>query len=97
VPALFHITTRLAWLDALRTSEYRAPSLAEVGFIHLSTAEQWRATLARFFAGQSGLVLLEIDGPRIADAVRFEPVDGDEFPHLYGPLPVDAVIAVHEL
>lgn len=90
---LFHITTRAAWEAA--TGEYRAPSLAEVGFIHLSTAEQWPATLARFFAGQRDLVLLEIDPSGLP--IRFERADGDDFPHLYGPLPVAAVRAVRSL
>ena len=90
---LFHITTRAAWDAAV--GDYRAPSLAEVGFIHLSTAAQWPVTLARFFAGQTGLVLLELD-PTGLD-VRFERADGDDFPHLYGPLPRAAVVGVRDL
>lgn len=93
---LFHITTRAAWAAAQAAGEYRAPSLAEVGFIHLSTAAQWPATLARFFAGQRELVLLEIDAARAGD-IRFERADGDDFPHLYGPLPLAAVVSVREL
>lgn len=90
---LFHITQRAAWLAAQRAGEYRAPSLDEVGFIHLSTADQWRATQQRWFAGASDLVLLEIDGDRLAAPVRIE----GGFPHLYGVLEVAAVVAVHAL
>lgn len=69
---------------------YRAPSLDTEGFIHLSTSAQWRKTAARFFKGQQHLVLLELD-PTGLD-VRFEPADGDHFPHLYGALPISAVL-----
>ncbi len=92
---LFHITTRAAWAAAQAAGEYRAPSLDEVGFIHLSTAAQWPATLARFFAGQRDLVLLELDASDLP--VRFERADGDDFPHLYGALPIAAVVAVRDL
>jgi len=92
---MFHITTRVAWEEAQAAGVYRASSLDDVGFIHLSTAAQWRATLERFFAGARDLVLLEID-PRGLD-IRFERADGEDFPHLYGPLPVAAVVTVHSL
>lgn len=102
---LFHLLTR-AELDAAEAlGVYRPPSLASEGFIHLSTEAQWRKTAERFFAGRGAMVLLEIDphrlGDRLGDEVRFEPAPlahgGDLFPHLYGPLPLLAVVAVHEL
>ncbi len=89
---LFHITSRAAWAAAQEGGVYEPASLTSEGFIHLSTAQQWRATVQRFFAGQSDLVLLTID-PAGLD-VRYERADGDDFPHLYGALPVAAVVAV---
>lgn len=94
---LFHLTTEAAWAEAQRLGEYRAPSLASEGFIHLSTAAQWRRTAQRFFLGQSGLVLLEIDSARLTAEVRFEQADGEAFPHLYGPLELAAVTRVQGL
>lgn len=94
---LFHIAPRAAWQAAQASGEYRAPSLGEVGFIHLSTAAQWPATHARFYRGVADLVLLEIDSERVPSEIRFERADGEDFPHLYGPLPRAAVVAVHEL
>lgn len=94
---LFHITTRQAWQAAQRDGVYRASSLDSEGFIHLSTERQWPGTANRFFRGQPGLVLLELDAERLSSPVRFEAADGDSFPHLYGELPVAVVTAVHEL
>lgn len=87
---LFHITTQTDWARARALGTYRAPSLDSEGFIHLSTSAQWRKTAGRFFKGQAQLVLLELD-PSGLD-VRFEPADHDLFPHLYGALPVSAVL-----
>ncbi len=89
---LFHITTQTEWERARALGTYRAASLDTEGFIHLSTDAQWRKTAGRFFKGQQHLVLLELD-PTGLD-VRFEPADGDHFPHLYGALPVSAVLRV---
>ncbi len=94
---LFHITTDGSWTTAARDGTYRAPSLETEGFVHLSTHEQWPRTAARFFRGRRGLVLLVIDPARLVHEVRYEAADGESFPHLYGPLPVEAVVAVDAL
>jgi uncharacterized protein (DUF952 family) len=105
VKPLFHITTRGEWDRSQAAREYRAPSLASEGFIHLSTEEQWRHTLHRFYRDVSDLVILRIDPRRVGVEIKFEPAavygrDGsaeyEEFPHLYGPLATDAVINIRE-
>ena len=90
---VFHITDRAAWHQAVAAGTYRAPSLDTEGFIHCSTREQIPGTLARFFAGRTDLVLLFIDETRTGAELRWE----DGFPHLYGPLPVNAVVDVTDL
>jgi uncharacterized protein (DUF952 family) len=97
VKPLFHITTRAAWEHARHAGEYRPASLASEGFIHLSTEAQWRATLDRFYRGVPDLVLLRIDPSRVRAELRYEPADGDAFPHLYGPLESDAVLEAHAI
>lgn len=94
---LFHITTKAAWRAARARGTYQPASLTHEGFVHLSTARQWRASLRRFFRGQRNLILLQVDSTLLTDELRFEAVDGDWFPHLYGPLPVSAVTRVVSL
>jgi len=99
---IFHITERELWQDAKNAGVYTGPtrgaSLAEVGFVHCSFAEQVEKVMAFLygddFAGD--LVVLEIDADRLEAEVRVENLDsGDElFPHIYGPIPVDAVVDV---
>jgi copper homeostasis protein len=93
---IFHITTRDHWERAQSEGVYRADSLATEGFIHASNPGQVAGSANRFFRGRSGLVLLRIDPDRVAPPIRREPSpDSDEpFPHIYGPLNLDAVVEV---
>jgi uncharacterized protein (DUF952 family) len=64
------------------------------GYIHMSTADQLAETIAKHFAGKSNLQIVVVDLEAVGDAVRWEPSRGGAlFPHLYGPLSLDAVIA----
>ncbi|SCG60774.1 DUF952 domain-containing protein [Micromonospora halophytica] len=68
------------------------------GFIHLSAQDQIVETARRHYAGATGLVLLAVDAERLGGDLRWEPSRGGAlFPHLYGSLPVEAVVGVHEL
>ena len=91
---IFHITTREQWNHATLAGRYQADSLVTEGFIHCSTAAQLESSGRLHFAGQAGLVVLEIDAGKLRWELRWEPAHGDLFPHLYGPLDLDAVISV---
>ena len=63
------------------------------GYVHMSTAEQLSETLAKHFAGQSGLVIATIDLTQLGDALKWEVSRGGAlFPHYYGVLPMAAVV-----
>jgi uncharacterized protein (DUF952 family) len=92
---LFHITEATSWQTALLKGQYLVTSLQTEGFIHLSEQSQVRWVGTHFYRGQSGLVLLEIDRDRLIAELRYDEVVGDgTFPHLYGPLNLDAVVKV---
>jgi uncharacterized protein (DUF952 family) len=96
---ILHFCTAEAWADAQRAGEYTADTLASEGFIHCSSAAQVHIPATIRARGRTDLVLLEIDESRLPEPPRWEPGDGVDtenlFPHVYGPLPVHAVIAVH--
>jgi len=74
-----------------------SPFDATSGFVHCSSRAQVAGTAARFFADEPALVLVALDEDRLGD-VRWEAAsDGGVFPHVYGPLPVSAVVAVHQV
>lgn len=93
---LLHICKREEWEHAQGWGEYWSESLPTEGFIHCSLPEQVVRTAERFFRGQQDLLLLVIDRLRVHVEVRDELAGGQLFPHLYGPLNLDAVIAVKE-
>ncbi|WP_068076456.1 DUF952 domain-containing protein [Novosphingobium lentum] len=64
------------------------------GFVHLSTAAQLAETIDRHFAGQDSLHIVAVDVEALGDAIRWEPSrGGQDFPHLYAPLPLSATLA----
>ena len=68
------------------------------GFIHLSAAHQVVETAAKHYAGQHDLLLVWIDGDRLGPLLKWERSRGDDlFPHLYGPLPMPAVLRAEPL
>lgn len=68
------------------------------GYIHFSTAAQARRTAELYFRGQQNLLLVAVDGESLGAALKYEPSrGGDLFPHLYGVLPLAAVIWVKPL
>jgi uncharacterized protein (DUF952 family) len=67
-------------------------------FIHFSTAAQVEETARRHYAGVTDLLLVAVDVAKLGPALKWEPSRGGElFPHLYGPLPMDAVMRADPL
>lgn len=90
---IFHIARRTDWEHAQGDGLYRATSLDSEGFIHCSTAAQLERTARVWFEGQRDLVLLKIDPGQLTSPLRYELAGSGEYPHLYGPLNLDAVVS----
>jgi uncharacterized protein (DUF952 family) len=99
-PALLvHLCPTDEWSSARTRGELRPESLTSAGFVHLSTTDQVHLPANRLYRGRDDLVLLHIDPARLDSPIRWEPgvaTDPESmlFPHLYGALPVGAVISV---
>jgi uncharacterized protein (DUF952 family) len=91
---ILHITTGAGWAAAQEAGALTTPSLTEEGFIHCSTRAQVEATANRIFAGSGDLLLLEVDPAKLTAELKWERATdvGEEFPHIYGPLDLDAVV-----
>jgi uncharacterized protein (DUF952 family) len=95
---IYHLAAAADWERAREEGEYRLSTLGmtleEVGFIHCSRAGQVAGVAERYYRGQTGLVLLEIDEDLVGPEVRYETAPGTEerFPHIYGPLNTTAVV-----
>lgn len=99
-----HIIPHGVWERVQTQSHYEGDTLRSEGFIHFSTPDQVVRVADARFQGHTGLLLLLVDTDRLTEELRFEPpyenmpgvatqtTDGELFPHLYGPLNLDAVI-----
>ena len=101
---IFHIATVGDWQAALLAGDYRVStlgrSLADEGFIHASRGDQVDGVRDAYYADPHlRLVLLEIDPAVLEVELRLEVPPGADvaFPHIYGPLRIDAVVAVRAL
>jgi uncharacterized protein (DUF952 family) len=104
---IYHLTTRRAWREAQERGDYRAESLEREGFVHCSTRTQVLPVAEKYYQGQHSLLLLEIDPSLLSSEMRWEPPsggtpppgvpEGELFPHVYGPINLDAVVKVYDL
>ncbi|MFE6943165.1 DUF952 domain-containing protein [Streptomyces chartreusis] len=102
---ILHITERSLWEAARERGTYemstRGRTLKEEGFIHCSTRAQLPSVAAFLYGSYDGpddLVVLVVDPARLEAPLRYEAPKpgGEEFPHVYGPIPVTAVVEVEE-
>jgi uncharacterized protein (DUF952 family) len=99
---VLHLALADDWASAAAGGEYRMSTLgrtlAQEGFIHAcADLDQLRGVAERYYTGVTEpLVVLTIDEDLLACPVIFEVPPGaqEAFPHIYGPLPVQAVVAV---
>lgn len=97
-PTAYKILTADQWAQFQADGVFHgAPVDLADGYIHLSTRDQLQGTLDKHFAGQSGLVIAEVDLAQLGETVKWEVSRGDAlFPHIYGSLPMAAVLGVRQ-
>jgi len=96
---IYHITTRKEWKEAEKKGVYESASLKEEAFIHCCDLQQMRAVLKRYYEGQKGLVALLLETEKLSHPLKYEqsPSVKEMFPHVYGPINLDAVEEVIDL
>ena len=104
---IYHITSRSAWSEARQQGEYRAENLESEGFIHCSKSTQLLPVVEKYYQGQRDLLLLTIDPSLLSSDLKWEPPsggapppgvpEGDLFPHIYGPINLNAIVKAVDL
>ena len=96
---IYHMCKRAEWEAARISGHYSGSSQdREDGFIHFSRSDQIIESAAKHRRGQGDLVIIEVDAAALGAALRWEESRGGRlFPHLYGTLPLSAVVSVDEL
>ena len=95
---ILHITDPRTWKTALEVGEYAGDTLKSDGFIHCCLPEQTEQVLKDWFSGVTNLLVVEIDTDRLISKLVLENLEGqdEKFPHIYGPINLDAVINVRQ-
>ena len=96
---IYHLAVGAEWSEAVESGAPYARStlgrsLADEGFIHCSQSNQVGRIADLVYRGRSDMTLLVIDPSLVPVEIRLENTEGgdDVFPHIYGPLPLVAVI-----
>jgi uncharacterized protein (DUF952 family) len=100
---IFHITDTATWAASKQrgshTGSTRGVDLAQEGYIHCSSSQQWPGVIERFYADATDLLLLHIDESKLTSPLVYEQLPGmpESFPHIYGPINLDAVVDTQPL
>ncbi len=94
---IFHICKRQDWEEAQKAGEYRAESLGTEGFTHCSEQQQVKGVVKMRYADVPDLILLNIEVAKLKSAIIYEEADRQIFPHIYGPINLEAVSEITDL
>jgi len=91
---IFHITDQATWQKVKHSTLYEGDTLSSYGFIHCCLSEQIDGVLKNWFKGKHDLVIVEIDPEKLISPVEYENLESgkETFPHVYGPINLDAVV-----
>lgn len=93
---IYHLTTVDEWERALDRGVYMPDAFEKEGFIHCSNENQLEGVIQRHFPNHTNLVKLVIDPSRVLQPIKYElnASKQDEYPHIYGPLNLEAVTQI---
>ena len=99
VVRIFHIVAPSTWAEATRRGAYLPATYDSDGFVHFSFADQVARVANAIYRDEPDLVVIEIESDAVPSELRVEDsyAAGEEFPHVYGPIPTDAAMATHPL
>lgn len=96
---IYHIAKKSDWSACANKAPYKPADFDKDGFVHCSDDHQVERVANWMFKGQKDLVLLKIDPTKLNARTIYESPQGtdEKFPHIYGPINLDAVVSVLSL
>lgn len=92
---ILHIANKSTWEQSQKVGKYEGDTLLSQGFIHCSTEEQVIEVANFMFKSQYNLILLVIDQNKVKAEIKYEDAGNKKlYPHIYGPLNLNAVVSV---
>jgi len=93
---ILHIAQRAQWEQGLVDGQYETGTLETEGFIHCSAPQQVINIANTWFKETPNLVLLVIEESLVGPPIKYECGGSQDYPHIYGPLNVNAVVGVFD-
>ena len=96
---IYHLTTETIWNASKERGFVTAPSLTTEGFIHCSEEQQVKGVLERYYKGKTDILKLAIDPKKLTSELKYElaPSINENFPHIYGPINLEAIVSVEKI
>ncbi len=94
---IYHLTTKSQWKVIQKKNHFAIPGPDP--FIHASEHHQIPGTLLKYFQDKKDILLLTIDPLKVAVEIKYEDTTGtgELYPHIYGPLNLDAIEKINEM
>jgi uncharacterized protein (DUF952 family) len=96
---IFHIVAPADWSLATERGSYLPAGFDADGFVHFSFADQVARVANAIYRDEPDLIVVEIESDAVPAELKVEDSygAGEDFPHVYGPIPTDAAVAMHPL
>ncbi len=94
---IYHVVLPDVWERFKSRPSYQPESLTTEGFIHCSYPGQLEGVLERYYSGVEKVLILKIETEKLLAKLVKEPSTNSEmYPHLYGRLNHNAIVAIEE-
>ena len=92
---IYKVLTKEQWAAAEAGALVKAPVDETDGYVHFSTRTQLKETLAKWFHGIEGCVLVSFDADTFEEHLKWEKArGGDKFPHVYGDVRASQALSI---
>jgi len=96
-PYIYLLSSQAEYQQALDDGTLVRDSLEKEGFIHASPKSQLNRIANKYYKEKSSPLILMADKNLILAQVKWEPATGGLYPHIYGPLNINAVTKVEKI
>lgn len=91
-PYIYLLSSQDEYQQALQSGQLLRDSITTEGFIHACPKNQLNRVANKFYKNTHKPLLLTVEKEKISSTVKYEPAKGGLYPHIYGPLNINAVI-----
>lgn len=98
---IYHVIPNDEWKIVKTKTSYEPIDLEKEHFIHFSFKDKIEEVANGVYNDFSKLTILEVDSDKLVNADKFKVEDlfelGNEYPHLYAPLNLSAIVNTYEI